>query len=146
MNKIYGCLALILSTVSILQAQSERYTKGAENGYAWKTMENPLLIYDDSKYNYLSGMLERFNLLKENYPRIEHLICTDDIKKLQAQNKSDEITLDHIVKAIDKFYSYEFNMIIPIIFAYCYCIREFAGADKNELKKYREEILEFCGE
>jgi hypothetical protein len=127
-------------------AQSERYTKGAENGFAWKAMINPLLIYDDSKYNYLSGMLERFNLLKENYPAIEFLFCKDDIQKLQLQKKSDDVTLDYIVKEIDRFYSYESNMVIPIIFAYCYCIKESAGADSYELRKYRNDVLKFCGD
>ena len=82
MNKIYLCLLSILIITDISFSQTGRYTKGAENGYAWKAMEKPLIIYDDSKYNYLSGMLERFNLLNENHPQIEYLISTDDIKKI----------------------------------------------------------------
>ena len=42
---------LLISFLSV-QAQ-ERSTKGADNGYAWNSMSNPLIIFDDSKYNLL---------------------------------------------------------------------------------------------
>lgn len=126
--------------------QSERYTKGAENGYTWIRMEDPNQFYSTSKESYLSSILERFRLTGEKYPEIESLSCREDIEKLFSEGKSDEISLEDIVNEIDKFYSSSDNMIIPIIFAYCYSIKKYAGARIEELIDYRKQILLFCSE
>lgn len=127
-------------------AQVNRYTRGAENGFAWQSMENPLLFYDDSKYTYLSSILARYSLMQESYPEIAKYSCRNDVMNLLKEGKSDEVSLDDMVTAIDKFYRGNGNKIIPIIFAYCYCIKEIAGLSKNELKEYRKELLEFSRE
>jgi hypothetical protein len=142
-NYLIGIILLITST---LFAQPERYTKGAENGYTWLSMENPGVAFSDAKYKYLSGMLERYGTVDERFPEVEHLGCRKDVNKLLEDGKSDELSLDDMVDAIDNFYSKSKNLVIPIVFAYCYCIKEIAEMSRDKLKEYREEILEFCGE
>lgn len=137
---------LLLFFAANVFAQSELYTKGAENGYTWIRMEDPIQPYNTSKENYLGSILERFRLTGEKYPEIESLGCREDIEKLFSEGKSDEISLDDIVKEIDGFYSNSDNMIVPIIFAYCYSIKKFAGASTKELNVYKEEVLNFCSE
>ncbi len=97
-------MILISTFESIILAQSERYTKGAENGYAWNEMEKVQLNFNTSKENYLSSILQRFSLLQEKYPGLESLSCKDEIEQLQVEGKSDEISLDDVIKRIDEFY------------------------------------------
>ena len=139
-------ISIILLITFTLYAQPERYTKGAENGYAWKALENPVVAFSDAKYNYLSGILERKGTIIESFPEVEHLGCTNDVNKLLEDGMSDQLSLDDMVDAIDKFYSQSENLVIPIVFAYCYCIKEIAGTSMDNLVEYREEIFEFCGE
>ena len=135
---------LILITTSF--AQSERYTKDAENGYMWLAMDDPNLMYNLSKENYLGSILDRFRLTGEKYPKIESLSCREDIDKLFSEGKSDEYALEDVVNEINRFYSQDSNLVIPIVFAYCYTIKKFAGASTNELNEYKEKVLIFCNE
>ena len=138
---------LILLIFSInLFPQSERQTKGAENGYAWLAMDDPALMYSTSKENYLSSILDRLKVTNEKYPEIESLGCREDINKLTKEGKSDEISITDVVFEMDKFYSTEENLVIPIVFAYCYTIKQFAGASVEELLIYKDEVLLFCYE
>ena len=139
-------ISIILLITSTLFAQPERYTKGAENGYTWLSMENPGVAYSDAKYNYLSGMLERYGTVDERFPEVEHLGCRNDVNKLLKDGKSDELSLDDMVDAINKFYSMSENLVIPIVFAYCYSIKEIAGMSSEKLVEYKEDVLEFCRE
>ena len=120
-------ISIILLITFTLYAQPERYTKGAENGYAWKALENPVVVFSDAKYNYLSGILERNGTVSEKFPEVEHLSCRNDVNKLLEDGMSDQLSLDDMVDAIDKFYSKDENLVIPTVFAYCYCIKEVAG-------------------
>ena len=140
----YSTLIFLFAAASLF-AQTDRFTKGAENGYAWNEMERIQVHFSTSKETYLSSILQRFNLLQEKYPELKSLSCNEDIEKLLIEGKSDEISLEEVVKQIDTFYSRSKNLIIPIIFAYCYCIKEMAGANKKELNNYRNEVLLFCG-
>jgi hypothetical protein len=126
--------------------QSERYTKGAENGYTWIRMEDPSQHYSTSKETYLSSILDRYRLTQEKHPEIASLSCRDDMNKLLEEGKSEEISLEDVMEEIDKFYSGSENMIIPIIFAYCYIIKKLAGASTKELSVYKKEVLKFCNE
>ena len=135
---------LILITTSF--AQSERYTKDAENGYMWLAMDDPNLMYNLSKENYLGSILDRFRLTGEKYPKIESLSCREDIDKLFSEGKSDEYALEDVVNEINRFYSQDSNLVIPIVFAYCYTIKKLAGASTNELNEYKEKVLIFCNE
>lgn len=144
MIKYFLVIFLLFPIISI--AQSNRYTKGAENGYSWNAMSNPLRIYDDSKSNYLGGTLERYRLLKQKFPEVEYLGCNEELNYLLESGESESISLDDMVRAIDGFYSSTENLQIPIVFAYCYCIKEIAGSSEEELDKYRNEVIEFCRE
>ncbi len=126
--------------------QAERYTKGAENGYAWLAMDDPALHYSVSKENYLSSILERYRLTQEKYPEIESLGCRKEIDKIYADGKSGQVSLKDVVMEIDEFYSDEKNMVVPIIFAYCYTIKKNSGVSESELADYKNQVLEFCEE
>jgi len=138
--------SIILIITSTLFAQPGRFTKGAENGYAWIAMENTGVVYSDIKYKYLSGMLERYGTVNERFPEVEDLGCRIDVNKLLEDGLSDELSLDDMVDAIDKFYSHSKNLVIPIVFAYCYSIKNFAGVSKEELNSYRQKLLVFSRE
>jgi len=109
-------------------------------------MENPGVVYSDTKYKYLSGILERYGTVNERFPEVKHLGRIMDVNKLLEARKSDELLLDDMVNAIDKFYSNRKNLVIPIVFAYCYSIKNFAGVSKEELNSYREKLLAFSNE
>jgi hypothetical protein len=139
-------LSLIIIISINLFPQSDRYTKDAENGYTWIRMEDPIKFYSTSKENYLSSILDRYRLTEEKHPEIASLSCRDDMNKLLEEGKSEEISLEDIVNEINIFYSGSENMIIPIIFAYCYIIKKLAGASTKELSVYKKEVLKFCNE
>jgi len=139
-------LSLVIFISINLFPQSERYTKGAENGYTWISMEDPVKFYSTSKENYLSSILDRYRLTEEKHPEIASLSCRDDMNKLLEEGKSEEISLEDIVNEINIFYSGSENMIIPIIFAYCYSIKKLAGASAKELNVYKKDVLKFCNE
>jgi len=136
-------ISIILLITSTLFAQPGRYTKEEENGYGWMAMENPGVVYSNTKYKYISGMLERYGTVNERILEVEHLGCRMDVNKLLEDGKSDELSLDDIVDAIDKFYSDRKKLVIPIVYAYCYSIKNFAGVSKEELNSYREKLLAF---
>jgi len=146
MNKPKYLFVLFLFFAANAFPQSERYTKDSENGYTWISMEDPVQFYSTSKENYLGSILDRYRLTEEKHPEIASFSCRNDMNKLLEEGKSEEISLDDIVKEIDGFYSHSDNMIVPIIFAYCYSIKKFAGASIRELNVYKEEVLKFCNE
>jgi hypothetical protein len=146
MNKPKYLFVLFLFFAVNTFPQSERYTKDAENGYAWISMEDPVQIYSTSKENYLGSILDRHRLTEEKHPEIASLSCRNDMNKLLEKGKSEEISLEDIVKDINIFYSSSENMNIPIIFAYCYSIKKFAGASAKELNVYKKEVRKFCNE
>ena len=142
-------ILIIIITMSFtvcFLAQDKRLTKGAENGYTWITMGNPHALHDESKDVYLSGILERLRLLKLEKPLIDSLSCREEYFYLLEEGKSDDITMTDMITSIDWFYTDSNNLVIPIIFAYCYNIKNFAGVSKEELISYREKLLAFCNE
>lgn len=140
------CIITFLLFVINLFPQTERYTNGTQNGYAWMSMDDPALMYSISKENYLSSILERLRLTREKHPEIESLDCREDLDRLGKQEKLEKISMNDVVNEIDMFYSQNDNLVIPIIFAYCYTIKKFAGANTEELDDYRDEVLLFCYE
>lgn len=143
---IKSFILIFLLFVVNLFPQAERNTKGAANGYAWMSMGDPALMYSISKENYLSSILDRLRLTREKHPEIASLSCKEDISKLSSESKSDKISLNDVVIELDGFYSQNDNLIIPIIFAYCYTIKKFAGTSTEELIHYKDAVLLFCYE
>jgi len=141
----YALIIILLFIIEVFP-QSERYTKGAENGYAWFAMDDPSLPYSVSKENYLSSILERLRITKEKHPEVSSLSCKEEITALSKQEKSNEISMSDIVNQINNFYTAKENLLIPIVFAYCYTIKKLAGATDKELEDYKNEVLLFCYE
>jgi len=146
MNKPKYLFVLFFFFAVNLFSQSERYTKDAENGYTWISLEDPVQFYSSSKENYLGSVLDRYRLTEEEHPEIAMFSCRDDMDKLFEEGKSEEISLEDIVNEINIFYSGSENMIIPIIFAYCYSIKKLAGVCAKELNVYKKEVLKFCND
>ena len=139
-------LIFFLLTAVNLFSQSERYTKGAENGYAWKSMETTSQFYSTSKETYLSSILERYRLTQEKHPEVSSLGCKEEINIIYESGKSSEISIKDVAIKIDEFYSDETNLIVPIIFAYCHTIKRLSGASDAELDEYKKQVMEFCKE
>jgi hypothetical protein len=129
-----------------LCAQSERYTKGAENGYSWFAMEESQLPYNNTKYKYLNSILEKDKIMQSKFPGSAQLLCEKEKNQLLESGKSDNFSLEDVIKKIDEFYSVEDNRVIPIIFAYCYVIKKEAGFSQKQLSDYIEDVLIFCEE
>ncbi len=146
MKKIIYLFILVYFFPGNLSAQTERYTKGAENGYAWLAMEASQIPYNNSKYNYLSGILDKNKMLKNKFPGSKSLLCNNEIIELLEKGDSESFSLEEVVREIDNFYSTGNNLVIPIVFSYCYVIKKEAGQTQNELNNYIEEVLEFCKE
>ena len=147
--RIKSSILIIIITLSFTiysLAQDKRLTKGTENGYTWISMGNPYTLHDDSKEIYLSGILERLRLLKQKQPLIDSLSCSEEYNSLLKEGKPGDITMADMITSIDKFYRDNNNLVIPIVFAYCYNIKKFAGASKDELNSYREKLLAFSNE
>jgi hypothetical protein len=140
MNKILF-LIVILYGSSFSQVYDKRYTHDSENGFMWQDFEKRM-IAKNVKHDFLSSMLEnqRFKNISGNYK--DKLSCEDDIKYLQSK-VSDSIDLNRIIEMIDLFYSSKDNLIIPIRYSYCHCIKELAGFQSEELEFYRQKLLDF---
>lgn len=146
MIKIF-LFVLLLSVQSFSQTQDERYTRGAENGYAWLSLNQSNNNLTDYKFEYLASMLDnqRYMILYEQKPKMP-IGCRDDIAKLGESKNSEELDLNLIVKMIDEFYSRKENLVIPVIGTYCYCVKDLAGLSLKDLESYRQELLEFSKE
>ncbi|MGQ9799546.1 MAG: hypothetical protein ACUVRG_09710 [Ignavibacterium sp.] len=140
-NLTYTIYIILLIQIHSL-AQDKRFTHGAENGYMWIDFEK-YSIMRDMKYDYLSSMLERQRIINIFRLQNDSLGCKEEIKALLKVNQQNQIDLSVMVKQIDKFYSEEKLRIIPIVFAYCYSVKEMAGKSEKELKEYLISILKF---
>lgn len=147
MKKIILFVFLLLCVQSGSQTQDERYTKGAENGYAWLSLNQSNNTLTDYKFEYLASMLDnqRYMILYEQKPKMP-IGCRDDIAKLGEAKNSGELDLNLMVKMIDDFYSRKENLVIPVIGAYCYCVKDLAGLNLKDLETYRQELLSFSKE
>ncbi|WP_290662565.1 hypothetical protein [Ignavibacterium sp.] len=140
--KILFKIILVLVFSLLIFPQDKRFTRGAENGYMWIDYEK-YSIMRDMKYDYLSSMLERQRVINLFQISSDSLGCREDIKKLLEMNEKNELDLSLMVKKIDEFYREEKLRIIPIAFAYCYCVKELAGNPREELIDYLINILKF---
>ena len=135
-------LAVIIN--SLLFAQDKRYTKGAENGYVWITLNQSYNPLTDYKFEYLASMLENqsYMIKYDNKPKMP-IGCRDDIAKVGESENAEELDLNYMVEMIDEFYTRKENLVIPIIGAYCYCIKDLSGLTREDLENYRQELLDF---
>ena len=140
-NLTYAIFIILLIQIHSL-AQDKRFTHGAENGYMWIDFEK-YSIMRDMKYDYLSSMLERQRILNLFQLQNDSLGCKEEIKTLLKADEQNQIDLSLMVKQIDMFYSSEKLRIIPIVFAYCYCVKEMAGKSEKELNEYLISIMKF---
>ena len=126
------------------QYLEKRYTHGAENGYSWLEYAKTSHTTEDYRYNYLVAMLDyhRGRRLLGLKPRVP-IDCFDEIFKLSDTGKGEELDLHAMVNLVDKFYSSEENLIIPILGAYCYSIKSLTGINVEKLEEYRNELLTF---
>ncbi|MBK7631488.1 MAG: hypothetical protein IPJ23_12445 [Ignavibacteriales bacterium] len=140
--KIILTIALFLFALNIL-AQDKFYTKGLANGYAWTASPTvSMLAY--TKGESLSRMLNRRKYQTEIQRDVSFpLGCDSEIEDLLNAKASSTIDLQTIEKLIDKFYEKEENLTIPVLGAYCCCIKELAGKSVKEIEMYRKELLEF---
>jgi hypothetical protein len=132
---------------SFLLAQDKRFTKGAENGYVWITLNQSYNTLTDYKFEYLASMLEnqRYMIKYDNKPKMP-IGCRDDIAKVGESENAEELDLNVMVEMIDEFYTRKENLIIPVIGAYCYCVKDLAGLSLKDLESYRQELLAFSKE
>lgn len=145
--KVKVVIFLLVILNSFQFAQDKRYTKGAENGYVWITLNQSYNTLTDYKFEYLASMLEnqRYMIKYENKPKLP-IGCRDDIAKVGESENAEELDLNFMVEMIDEFYSRKENLIIPVIGAYCYCVKNLAGLNLKELENYRQELLAFSKE
>ncbi len=145
--KVKVVIFLLVILNSFQFAQDKRYTKGAENGYVWITLNQSYNTLTDYKFEYLASMLEnqRYMIKYENKPKLP-IGCRDDIAKVGESENAEELDLNFMVELIDEFYTRKENLIIPVIGAYCYCVKNLAGLNLKELENYRQELLAFSKE
>jgi len=112
-----------------------------QNGYFWHSLSSPV-PYTNPRQDFLSGMLERYRIIKIAENRDYLSDCRKELQNLQEDMKQKSFNLDVVVKSINNFYSVSENLDILIVDAYCYCIKEIAGISKSELIKYKNELVE----
>ncbi len=142
-------LIVIFSLYSAVDslAQDTLYTKGLPNGFAWIA---PLTL-SKNVYGKEESLLE--SLRQRNYmskidssknDRTFPLNCDEYINKLSSQSTA--IDFKDITKQIDVFYTDNENLIIPVLGAYCYCVKKLVGADAEELENYRQKLLQYSND
>ena len=138
-------IALSFFTLTIL-AQEKFYTKGLANGFAWTAPPSAsMLAY--SKGESLSGMLNRRKYQTQIQRDVSFPFgCDAEVEGLLKSNSSPIIDLQTIEKMIDEFYDNKENLVIPILGAYCCCIKKLSGESFEDIEKYRQKLLEFSYE
>ncbi len=138
-------ITLLLLAFSVF-AQDKFYTKGLVNGYAW-TDKNSTMALTHSKTESLGAILERRNSLSQQNNELNKssfpLDCESDIITLDKLDKSKTIDIDVLVKMIDEFYVKKENLIIPVLGAYCCCVKKLSGVSPEEIEKYRTKLFEY---
>jgi hypothetical protein len=136
------CILCAYSTFNLV-AQDKFYTRGLDNGYGWTASPTvSKLAYTKSES--LSRLLIRRKYQTEIQREVSFpLGCDVEIEELLKSNSSSDIDLQTIEKMIDKFYEKKENLVIPVLGAYCCCIKELSGASQEDIEKYRKELLDF---
>ena len=144
MRLLFLIPVLLYCFQSLNLAQEIHLTKGYDNGYAWTSLSQPIKKLVDYKQNYLSSILDNQKLRRLSRGKSPALFnCDEDIVNLSKSPLSARIDLDAVIRKLDKFYLDDENLIIPVLGAYCYCIKELAGTDKTELEIYRQKLIDY---
>ncbi|MDY0082795.1 MAG: hypothetical protein RBR74_06410 [Ignavibacteriaceae bacterium] len=147
MKFLLSTFIVLLFLNSKFSAQINPLTNSADNGYAWISLSQPVNKLKDYKQNYLISILDNQKLKKLSGQKISYLFnCDKEITELSQSSVSSQTDLDVIIRMLDVFYSTEENLIIPVLGAYCYCIKNLSGLSKEELENYRQELLKFSKE
>ncbi len=135
-------IIILIFNFNFINAQDNLYSRGMDNGHMWISLSQPTNKLTDYKLNYLASLLENQKIKKMSGVKPFPLFnCEGDLLKIDESKKSVDPEL--VVKMIDNFYSNNQNLIVPVIGAYCYCIKELAGYKKSELEFYRRELIDF---
>jgi hypothetical protein len=121
-------------------AQYKEQEIESQNGYYWLLLSSPV-PYTNPRHDFLSGMLERYRIIKILVNKDYLSDCRKELQNLQEDMTYKSFGLDVVVKAINNFYSFQENLEILIADAYCYCIKEIAGVSQEKLMEYKKEIL-----
>lgn len=138
--KILIAAILIILIILDVSAQDKRYTHNSENGYMWLDFDKRMIV-KNVKYDFLSTMLQNEKLKKLSGNYKDELGCENEISILQSNNK--QIELNEMIGMIDEFYRNETNLVIPIRYTYCYCIKKLAGIDMRILESFKLKLIEF---
>ena len=138
--KILTTAILIILVIIDISAQDKRYTHNSENGYMWLDFDKRMIV-KNVKYDFLSTMLQNEKLKKLSGNYKDELGCENEISILQSNNK--QIELNEVISMIDEFYRNETNLVIPIRYTYCYCIKKLTGIDMRNLESYKLKLIEF---
>lgn len=130
---------LVFNLPSLAQQSDQDITN--QDGYYWHSITSPVL-YGNPKLDFLSSMLERYNILRQVENKDYLNDCRAELHTLQQDSRRTDFGLGKIVKLMNNFYSVKDNLDIPIADAYCYCIKEIAGVSPEELLKYKNELVE----
>ncbi|MFO7526633.1 MAG: hypothetical protein R6W68_14365 [Ignavibacteriaceae bacterium] len=136
--KLVILFAIMIYSFPIAAQQDQEVE--TQNGYYWHSLSSPV-PYGDPKQDFLSGMLERYKIIRiaENKDYLSD--CRKELQNLQEDMKLKSFNLDVVVKTINNFYSVNENLEILIADAYCYCIKKIAGVGKEELMEYKKKFL-----
>lgn len=133
-----------LFSISIFAQNNTYYKPIFDNGYSWVSLSQPLGIATDNRYNYLVSLLQSKYLKKHANGDIGIINCEKDITELnESISNVNKIDLDFMVRMIDRFYTNKENLSIPILGAYCYCIKSLTNLSNEKLENYRQELLKF---
>lgn len=135
---------IIHISCSFISAQEKRYTNSFENGYVWISLSQPSNTLSDYKHDYLASLLENQRIKKMSGIKPAPVLnCDEDLNTLVESKQS--IDLDVVIKMMDQFYYREENLILPILGAYCYCIKSLTDINVETPEEYRKELLDFSG-
>lgn len=112
-------IIILLSAVSFnfLVPQERFITKDSYNGYAWNNM------FVNSKYNFLSSLLDRWRLPEKPATIVSDSNCTKILYEISEGRIRINVSLKDIVGYLNIFYDDEKNLDIPIVSSYCTIVK-----------------------
>ena len=136
-------ISILYFTVELL-AQDKLYTKGLPNGFAWTaplTLSKNVYGKEESLIESVQQRISRSKIDSSYNNKTFPLNCDEYVNKLSSENVT--IDIKEITKQIDVFYLNKENLVIPVLGAYCYCVKKLVGVDAEELENYRQKLLQY---